>query len=48
MYAKYFKRFFDVVLSLCALIVLSPVLLVLIVLGAINMKGNPCGIYTLI
>lgn len=41
MYAKYFKRFFDVVLSLCALIVLSPVLLVLIVLGAINMKGNP-------
>lgn len=27
MYRKFFKRFFDVVLSLCALIVLSPVLL---------------------
>ncbi len=41
MYAKYFKRIFDVVLSLTALVLLSPVLLVLIVLGAINMKGNP-------
>lgn len=41
MYAKYFKRIFDVVLSLCALIVLFPVLLVLIVLGTIKMKGNP-------
>lgn len=41
MYAKYFKRIFDVVLSLCALIVLVPVLLVLIVLGTIKMKGNP-------
>lgn len=41
MYAKFFKRFLDFTLSLCALIVLSPVLLVLIVLGAIKMKGNP-------
>ena len=41
MYAKYFKRVLDVVLSLLALIVLSPVLLVLIVLGTIYMKGNP-------
>ena len=41
MYAKYFKRFFDIALSLCALIVLSPVLLFLVVLGAIKMKGNP-------
>ena len=41
MYAKFFKRFFDFTLSLIALIVLSPVLLVLIILGAINMKGNP-------
>ncbi len=41
MYAKYFKRVLDVVLSLLALIVLSPVMLVLIILGAINMKGNP-------
>jgi len=41
MYAKYFKRVLDFVLSLIALIVLSPVLLVLTVLGAIKMKGNP-------
>ena len=41
MYAKFFKRFFDFILSLIALIVLSPVLLVLIILGAIKMKGNP-------
>ena len=41
MYAKYFKRPLDVVLSLGALIVLSPVLLVLTVLGAIKMRGNP-------
>lgn len=41
MYAKFFKRLLDFVLSLMALIVLSPVLLVLTVLGAIKMKGNP-------
>ena len=41
MYRKYFKRMIDFVLSLTALIVLSPVLLILIVLGAIKMKGNP-------
>ena len=41
MYAKYFKRVLDFALSLSALIVLSPVLLVLTVLGAIKMKGNP-------
>ena len=41
MYAKYFKRILDFVLSLMALIILSPVLLVLTVLGAIKMKGNP-------
>lgn len=41
MYAKCFKRVIDFTLSLCALIVLSPVLLVLTVLGAIKMKGNP-------
>ena len=41
MYAKYIKRPMDFCLSLLALIVLSPVLLVLIILGAINMKGNP-------
>ena len=41
MYAKYIKRALDAVLSFCALSVLSPVLLVLTVLGAIMMKGNP-------
>lgn len=41
MYAKIFKRLLDFTLSLLALIVLSPVLLVLTVLGAIKMKGNP-------
>lgn len=41
MYAKFFKRLIDFVLSLIALIVLSPVLLILIILGAIKMKGNP-------
>ena len=40
-YKQFFKRFYDVVLSLIAIIVLSPILLVLIVLGAIKMKGNP-------
>lgn len=41
MYAKFFKRFLDFVLSLAALIALSPVLLILTVLGAVKMKGNP-------
>ena len=41
MYAKYFKRMIDFTLSLLALIVLSPVLLVLTVVGAVKMKGNP-------
>ena len=41
MYAKYFKRVLDFTLSLIALILLSPVLLILIIVGAIAMKGNP-------
>ncbi len=41
MYAKFFKRFFDFTLSLMALIVLFPILLVFTVIGAIVMKGNP-------
>lgn len=41
MYAKYFKREIDFILSLCALIVLSPVLLILIILGTVFMGGNP-------
>ncbi len=41
MYAKCFKRLIDLVLSLIALVVLSPILLILTVVGAIAMKGNP-------
>lgn len=41
MYAKYIKRPIDFCLSLGAVLVLSPVLLVLIVLGAVMMRGNP-------
>lgn len=40
-YEKYIKRLLDLLLSLMALCILSPVLLILIVLGAIKMKGNP-------
>ena len=40
-YEKYIKRLIDIVCSLAALIVLSPVLLILIIVGAIKMKGNP-------
>lgn len=41
MYAKFFKRLLDIILSGTALIVLSPVLLALTVIGAVKMKGNP-------
>ena len=41
MYAKFFKRLIDFSLSIIALIVLSPILLILIIVGAIVMKGNP-------
>lgn len=41
MYKNFFKRLFDFILSLLALIVLSPLFLILIVANAIKMKGNP-------
>lgn len=41
MYAKYIKRFLDIVLSAVALIVLSPVLFVLTIVGVVMMRGNP-------
>ena len=41
MYAKFFKRVLDLFLSFCALLCLSPLLVVLTVVGAIAMKGNP-------
>ena len=40
MYQRFFKRFFDIVLSLCALIVLSPILLVIGILVRKNL-GSP-------
>lgn len=41
MYAKFLKRPLDFLLSLMALLVLSPIFLILIVVGAIAMRGNP-------
>lgn len=41
MYKHYIKRLLDILLSLTALLILSPVLLILCILGAIFMKGNP-------
>ena len=41
LYKQFFKRFWDIVLSGLAILVLSPLLIVLIVIGAITMKGNP-------
>jgi lipopolysaccharide/colanic/teichoic acid biosynthesis glycosyltransferase len=41
MYAKFFKRAIDFSLSLVALLVLSPILLILTAVGAVMMGGNP-------
>lgn len=41
MYEKIIKRLFDFTLSLIAIIVLSPVLILLALIGAVQMKGNP-------
>lgn len=41
MYEKCFKRLLDFLLSLVALLVLSPILLILMAVGAVAMKGNP-------
>ncbi len=41
LYRPFFKRFYDIVFSGLALIILSPILLMLTFLGAIKMKGNP-------
>lgn len=40
-YARYIKRLLDFVLSLLALIVLSPILIIFSIIGAIKMGGNP-------
>jgi len=41
MYARFFKRVLDLFLSFCALVCLSPLLMVLSLVGAVAMKGNP-------
>ena len=41
MYAKCFKRVLDFILSFGAIIILSPILIVLTVVGAVAMGGNP-------
>lgn len=41
MYAKFFKRFFDFFISFAVILVLSPLFIVLTVVGAVTMKGNP-------
>lgn len=41
MYEKFFKRVIDFTLSFVALVVLLPILLILAVIGAIAMRGNP-------
>ena len=40
-YEKYIKRIFDFTLSFCAIVILSPLLIFLIIVGCIKMKGNP-------
>lgn len=41
MYEKYIKRILDFLLSFAAMIILSPMFIILMILGAIFMKGNP-------
>lgn len=41
LYRQFFKRFYDFILSLIAIVLLSPLLLILTIVGAIAMRGNP-------
>ncbi len=41
LYKPFFKRFYDIVLSFVAIIVFSPLYIILIIAGGIAMKGNP-------
>ena len=41
MYAKFFKRLLAILLSLIAILLLSPIILILAIVGAIAMGGNP-------
>lgn len=41
MYSLFFKRFFDFIFSFLCILILSPIILALIILGYVYMKGNP-------
>ena len=41
MYKPVFKRFWDIILSILALTVLSPLFFILTIVGAVAMQGNP-------
>ena len=41
LYKQFFKRFWDIVLSGLAILILSPLLVILMIVGTIVMKGNP-------
>lgn len=41
LYERFFKRAIDLIASVCGLIMLSPLLVFLTIIGAIMMKGNP-------
>ncbi|MBO5541877.1 MAG: sugar transferase [Acholeplasmatales bacterium] len=41
MYRHFFKRFYDILFSFLGIVVLSPLFIILIIVGAIVMKGNP-------
>lgn len=41
MYKHFFKRFLDFILAFIALIVFSPIIIILMICGSIAMRGNP-------
>ena len=41
LYRHFFKRFYDILFSFLGIVVLSPLFIILIIVGAIVMKGNP-------
>lgn len=45
MYKAFFKRLIDIILSGVVIVILSPLLVLLILLGTVFMKGNPFFIY---
>ena len=41
LYRLFFKRLYDIILSGLAIIIFSPIIVIMIIVGAIVMKGNP-------